>query len=83
MKNIIKMVTKISLLARNEQFTPDELKLASEFQSKFRKTAMTVISFYEVDFSYDQKFLLQVCQLINSAISFISYSSCPSLLVAG
>ena len=54
------MVTKIGLLARNDQFTKEELKLASEFQSKFHKAAKTVISFYEVDFSYDQKFLLQV-----------------------
>jgi len=64
-KNIIKMVTKISLLARNEQFSPDELKLATEFQSKFHKTAKTVISFYEVDFSYDQKFLTQVLTINN------------------
>lgn len=60
MKNIIKIVTKISLLARNEQFTQDELVVASDFQNKFQKAAKTVISFYEVDFSYDQKFLTQV-----------------------
>lgn len=61
MKNIIKIVTKISLLARNEQFTQEELAVASDFQGKFHKAAKTVISFYEVDFSYDQKFLIQVC----------------------
>jgi hypothetical protein len=54
-------VTKISLLARNEQFTQEELAIASEFQNKFHKAAKTVISFFEVDFSYDQKFLTQVC----------------------
>nr|CAG4651424.1 EOG090X0GLS [Simocephalus serrulatus]SVE94576.1 EOG090X0GLS [Simocephalus serrulatus] len=59
-KNIIKIVTKISLLARNEQFSQEELSIASEFQSKFHKAAKTVISFYEVDFSYDQKFLIQL-----------------------
>nr|CAG4642137.1 EOG090X0GLS [Eurycercus lamellatus] len=59
-KNIIKMVTKISLLARNEQFSQEELTLATEFQGKFHKAAKTVISFHEVDFSYDQKFLTQL-----------------------
>nr|CAG4647498.1 EOG090X0GLS [Megafenestra aurita]SVE92728.1 EOG090X0GLS [Megafenestra aurita] len=59
-KNIIKIVTKISLLARNEQFTQEELAVASDFQGKFHKAAKTVISFYEVDFSYDQKFLIQL-----------------------
>nr|CAG4646660.1 EOG090X0GLS [Macrothrix elegans] len=59
-KNIIKIVTKISLLARNDMFSKEELVIASEFQSKFHKAAKTVISFYEVDFSYDQKFLLQL-----------------------
>nr|CAG4643576.1 EOG090X0GLS [Ilyocryptus agilis] len=59
-KNIIKIVMKISLLARNEQFSKNELALASEFQSKFHKAAKTIISFYEVDFSYDQKFLTQL-----------------------
>lgn len=48
------------MLARNEQFSQEELSIASEFQSKFHKAAKTVISFYEVDFSYDQKFLIQV-----------------------
>nr|CAG4636609.1 EOG090X0GLS [Eubosmina coregoni]SVE70137.1 EOG090X0GLS [Eubosmina coregoni] len=59
-KNIIKIVTKISLLAKNDQFSKDELALATDFQIKFHKAAKTVISFYEVDFSYDQKFLTQL-----------------------
>nr|CAG4648962.1 EOG090X0GLS [Polyphemus pediculus] len=59
-KNIIKIVMKVSLLARNEQFSKDELKMADEFQNKFHKAAKTVISFHEVDFSYDQKFLSQL-----------------------
>jgi len=59
-KNMIKIVTKISLLARNGQFSENEMKMATEFQSKFHKSAKTVISFYEVDFSYDQKFLTQL-----------------------
>nr|SVE76097.1 EOG090X0GLS [Daphnia hispanica] len=59
-KNIIKIVTKVGLLARNEQFSQEELAIASDFQNKFHKAAKTVISFFEVDFSYDQKFLTQL-----------------------
>jgi len=39
-------------------FSPDEVKIATNFAEKFRNTAMTIASFTEVDFSYDQKFLL-------------------------
>ena len=60
MKNVIKIVTKIALLARNEQFAEEELQKASHFQQKFHKAAKTIISFHEVDFSYDQKFISQV-----------------------
>jgi len=66
-KNIIKIVMKISLLAKNEQFTREEFRTASEFQLKFHKASKTVISFHEVDFSYDQKFLSQLlgeCQAL-------------------
>jgi len=59
-KNIIKIVAKIQFLAKNEQFTNEEIKQASEFQCKFHKTAKTIVSFHEVDFSYDQKFLSKV-----------------------
>nr|CAG4648334.1 EOG090X0GLS [Moina brachiata]SVE93334.1 EOG090X0GLS [Moina brachiata] len=59
-KNIIKIVTKISFLARNDQFSKEEMIKARDFQTKFHKAAKTVISFYEVDFSYDQKYLVQL-----------------------
>lgn len=71
MKNTIKIVTKISLLARNDQFSPEELKLATEFQKKFHKASKTVISFHEVDFSYDQKFLMQVKDYFTIYFSFV------------
>nr|CAG4644399.1 EOG090X0GLS [Lepidurus arcticus] len=59
-KNIIKIVVKVGILAKNDQFSPEDLKIADQFRSKFHTTAMTVISFHEVDFSYDQKFILQL-----------------------
>ncbi len=56
-KDLIKIVIKVGILYRNDQFSSDEIEMASEFKKKFRTVAMTVISFYEVDFSFDSKFL--------------------------
>ncbi|CAH1796626.1 unnamed protein product [Owenia fusiformis] len=65
LKNIIKIVVKIGILYRNDQFTKQELAITQQFMRKFRSTVMTAISFYEVDFTFDQFFLsknLQECQ---------------------
>ena len=59
-KNMIKITVKMGLLYKNKQFNTEELALASKFRSKLRKAALTVISFYEVDFTYDRAFLVQV-----------------------
>lgn len=53
------VVIKIGILYRNDQFNQDELWTAEKFKHKFHSTAMAIISFYEVDFSYDRNFLLQ------------------------
>lgn len=58
-KNIIKIVIKVGILYRNEQFSRDELNLAESFKKKFHAAAMTIVSFYEVDFSFDKMFLMQ------------------------
>ncbi|CAG9865281.1 unnamed protein product [Phyllotreta striolata] len=57
-KNIIKIVIKIGLLHRNDVFSEEELQEAEKFKQKFRTLGMAVISFYEVDFSYDRRFLV-------------------------
>ena len=59
-KNMIKITVKIGLLYKNKQFNAEELALGAKFRSKLRKAALTVISFYEVDFTYDRGFLVQV-----------------------
>ncbi|XP_067127725.1 LOW QUALITY PROTEIN: tumor necrosis factor alpha-induced protein 8-like protein [Centruroides vittatus] len=67
-KNIIKIVVKIGVLHRNGQFNSEEIKTAERFKQKFHSTAMAIISFYEVDFSFDKNFLTQ------------SLNNCRSLL---
>ncbi|CAH1255493.1 TNFAIP8L3 [Branchiostoma lanceolatum] len=59
MKDAVKIVVKIGILFRNEQFNAEELRLANDFVRKFRNLAMTVVSFYEVDFTYDKMFLVR------------------------
>ncbi|XP_067630268.1 tumor necrosis factor alpha-induced protein 8-like protein isoform X2 [Eurosta solidaginis] len=56
-KNIIKIVIKIGVLHRNNQFNAEELKDAEVFKRKFQNTQLSVISFYEVDYSFDLTYL--------------------------
>lgn len=57
-KNMIKMTVKIGLLYKNRQFNDEEVAYGAQLRSKLRKAALTVISFYEVDFTYDRAFLV-------------------------
>uniref|UniRef100_A0A0A9WCY8 Tumor necrosis factor alpha-induced protein 8-like protein n=1 Tax=Lygus hesperus TaxID=30085 RepID=A0A0A9WCY8_LYGHE len=61
-KNIIKVVIKIGVLYRNEQFNAEEIRLAEKFKNKFHSAAMAVISFHEVEFSYDRPYLHKAMQ---------------------
>ena len=54
LKNIIKVMIKVGVLLKNEQFTSDELKLVDKLQQKTKTAAMTIVSFYEVDFTFDK-----------------------------
>ena len=52
---------------RNDQFNAEELALGEKFKSKFRQTSLTVVSFHDVEFSYDQIFLqreLEDCETL-------------------
>ncbi|XP_061389434.1 tumor necrosis factor alpha-induced protein 8-like protein [Musca vetustissima] len=56
-KNIIKIVIKIGVLHRNHQFNEEEQKHVETFKKKFQNTQLSIISFYEVDFSFDLPYL--------------------------
>lgn len=56
-KNMIKTVIKIGILYRNDQLNDEELQLAERFRQKFQTTQLTIISFHEVDFSFDLHYL--------------------------
>jgi hypothetical protein len=71
-KNIIKTVIKIAILHRNNQFSAEENKISDKFYQKFQNLQMSIISFYEVDFSFDlqylQKLLSDIHQLLKEIV---------------
>ena len=67
-KNLIKITVKIGILYKNKQFNDDELRMGIKLRTKLRQAALTVISFHEVDFSYDRTFLVSVVKEIGDAL---------------
>lgn len=67
------MVIKLAVIHRNGLFSNDELKLAERFKNKFHTAGMAIVSFYEVDYSYDQNYLLSALKeshmCLNSIVS--------------
>lgn len=59
-KNLIKITVKIGLLYKNNQFNQEEISIGMKFRTKLRHAALTVISFHEVDFTYDRTFMIKV-----------------------
>ncbi|XP_073465675.1 tumor necrosis factor alpha-induced protein 8-like protein 2 [Aquarana catesbeiana] len=59
-KNLIKIAVKIGVLYRHNRFSPEELMLAADFKNKLHTGAMTAISFYEVDFTYEKDVLPEI-----------------------
>ncbi|XP_077082111.1 tumor necrosis factor alpha-induced protein 8-like protein 1 isoform X1 [Siphateles boraxobius] len=72
-KNLIKMVVKLGVLYRNGQFNNEELALVERFRKKVHTLAMTTVSFYQIDFTFDRRVmsnLLNDCrELLHQAIN--------------
>ncbi|XP_069481663.1 tumor necrosis factor alpha-induced protein 8 isoform X2 [Ambystoma mexicanum] len=56
-KNLIKVIIKLAVLHRNNQFNQEELDLLESFKRKVHQLAMTVVSFHQVDFTFDRNVL--------------------------
>lgn len=56
-KNIIKIVIKIAVLNKNDQFDAEEKQLANKFYDSFTRLQMIITSFHEVDYSYDLAYI--------------------------
>lgn len=57
MKNIIKLVVKLGIVLRSEQFTEEQQNQLAKIQRQMRQICLTVISFGKVAFSYDYAYL--------------------------
>lgn len=72
-KYLIKITIKIAIAYRNDQFDAEELRLTDEFKKKFHQMVMTIISFVEVDFTFDKhylsKSLAENCALLQKLIA--------------
>lgn len=64
-KNIIKIVIKIAILNKNNCFSDEESKKTNIFYQKFLKLQMSIISFFEVDFSFDLPYLQKLIKEIH------------------
>lgn len=62
LKSVIKMVVKVGILYKNDLFTEYELKLIDDFRNRFHSLAKAIVTFYEVDFTFDRVFLTRMCK---------------------
>ena len=58
-KNIIKISIKLGMLLRGEKFSDEEKESLLKIQKNLRTVSMTLISFYEVDHTYDRNFVIK------------------------
>lgn len=59
-KDVIKIALKIGILYRNHQFSQDEMETVERFKKKMNQAAMTVVSFYEVEYTFDRGILSEL-----------------------
>ena len=57
-QNIIKISVKIGLLLRGDKFSKEEREVMVKIQKTLHTVAMTMVSFFEVDHTYDKNFLV-------------------------
>lgn len=56
-KDLVKVAVKLAVLARNGQFSTDELATAERFKRKLNQATLTAVSFHEVEFTFDRDVL--------------------------
>uniref|UniRef100_A0A452URI0 TNF alpha induced protein 8 like 3 n=1 Tax=Ursus maritimus TaxID=29073 RepID=A0A452URI0_URSMA len=57
MKDLIKVAIKIGILYRHNQFSQEEVVTVEKLRKKLNQTAMTIVSFYEVEYTFDRNVL--------------------------
>jgi len=67
-KNVIKIVIKLGMLLRSDKFSSEEKGSLVQIQKNLRTVAMTLISFYEVDHTYDRNFAIKYLAELESLL---------------
>jgi len=67
-RNIIKISIKLGMLLRGEKFSSEEKQSLLKIQKNLRTVAMTLISFYEVDHTYDRNFVIKYLTELESLL---------------
>ena len=67
-RNIIKISIKLGLLLRGEKFSSEEKDNLMKIQKNLRTIAMTLISFFEVDHTYDRAFVIKYLTELESLL---------------
>jgi hypothetical protein len=62
LKSIIKTIIKLGILYKNDLFNDYEFKLIEEFRNRFHSLSKAIVTFYEVDFTFDRVFLTRMCK---------------------
>ena len=60
MKDMIKGIVQVAILCRNNQFTKDEFAGVEKFRYDIKIIAKALISFYQVDFTFNPEYLLDM-----------------------
>ncbi|XP_050669946.1 tumor necrosis factor, alpha-induced protein 8-like protein 2 A isoform X2 [Leptidea sinapis] len=70
-KHVIKCAVKLGVLRRHGQLSAADERALAAFRSKFHTVLMAVVSFSEVDFSYDRNFLLDALRESHQSIKSV------------
>ncbi|CAF3973202.1 unnamed protein product, partial [Rotaria sp. Silwood1] len=62
LKSIIKTIVKLGILYKNNLFTEYELKLIEDFRNRFHSLSKAIVTFYEVEYTFDRVFLTRACK---------------------
>ncbi len=52
----------MGIIYKNNLFTEYELKLIDDFRNRFHSLSKAIVTFYEVDFTFDRLFLTRMCK---------------------
>eukprot|EP00045_Choanoeca_perplexa_P005693 m.47885 g.47885 ORF g.47885 m.47885 type:complete len:198 (-) comp13248_c0_seq1:73-666(-) len=62
LKDLVKIVVKLALLYQKSQFNQKELVIGEKLRSKFKMTILTMVSYFDVAFTFDAEFLCTITE---------------------